>query len=228
MNTSIGSRLTSTNDAIAQMEIKYRRQPGSVRLLAISKTKPIEDILEAKAKGQREFGESYVQEAVTKITALADKELCWHFIGSIQKNKTKQIANHFDWVHSVDRLIIAERLNAHRPLSSPPVQICIQLNLDNEASKSGVPIEQVQGMAKSVSDLPRIKLRGLMAIPQASSDTTKQRHAFARLREQFEQLNTMGFNLDTLSMGTSGDLAAAIAEGATMVRIGTAIFGKRK
>jgi len=227
MYSQIGSRLTNVKAAINQIEVKYQRPPGSVCLLAVGKTKTIEDILEAEAFGQREFGESYVQEAVEKITALADKELCWHFIGPIQKNKTKRVAEHFDWVHSVDRLIIAERLNAQRPSSLPPMQICIQVNIDNEASKSGVLPEQVHSLAKSMHSLPKIKLRGLMAIPHASRSLKQQRQQFAQLRHQLVQLNDLGLNLDTLSMGMSADLEPAIAEGATIVRIGTAIFGKR-
>ena len=152
----------------------------------------------------------------------------WHFIGPIQKNKTKHTAEHFDWVHSVERLIIAERLDSQRPMTLPPIQICIQVNIDDEASKSGVSIDQVQSLAEAVQKFSKLTLRGLMAIPQASSDTTQQRQRFARLRQLLEQLNQSGFNLDTLSMGMSGDLEAAIAEGATMVRVGTAIFGKRQ
>lgn len=228
MDSQIGCRLTNVKTAISQAEIKYRRAPGSVRLLAVSKTKSIADIREAIAHGQYEFGESYVQEAVEKIAALADQDLRWHFIGPIQKNKTKHTAEHFDWVHSVERLIIAERLDSQRPMTLPPIQICIQVNIDDEASKSGVSIDQVQSLAEAVQKFSNLTLRGLMAIPQASSDTTQQRQRFARLRQLLEQLNQSGFNLDTLSMGMSGDLEAAIAEGATMVRVGTAIFGKRQ
>lgn len=225
MSSQIGSHLVSVKAAIKRMEAKYRRTPGSVRLVAVSKTMPVEDILEAQACGQLEFGESYAQEAVRKITALADKRLHWHFIGPVQKNKTRLIAQHFDWVHSVDRLIIAERLNAQRPASLKPIQVCIQINIDNETSKSGIPVERASSLAKSLQDLPRIRLRGLMAIPQAGSGIERQR--FAQLRKQLEQLNQYGLNLDTLSMGMSKNMESAIAEGATIVRIGTAIFGKR-
>ena len=227
MHSTIGTRLDTLMASIQKLESKYKREPGSTRVLAVSKTKPVSDILEAIAHGQREFGESYVQEAIEKITTLSDKKIHWHFIGPIQKNKTRQIAEHFDWIHSVDRMIIADRLNAQRPTSLPPIQICIQVNIDNEATKSGVPMEQVQSLARSVIKLPQLKLRGLMAIPQICSDTNEQRKRFAQLRQQLEQLNHLGLNLDTLSMGMSGDLEPAIAEGATIVRIGTAIFGKR-
>lgn len=227
MHSTIGTRLVTLKASIQKLESKYHREPGSTHLLAVSKTKPVSDILEAIAHGQREFGESYLQEAIEKITSLSDKEIHWHFIGLIQKNKTRQIAEHFDWVHSVDRMIIADRLNAQRPTSLPPIQICIQVNIDNEATKSGVPMEQVQSLAKSVLNLPQVKLRGLMAIPQICSDTNELRKRFAQLRQQLEQLNHLGLNLDTLSMGMSGDLESAIAEGATIVRVGTAIFGKR-
>ncbi len=228
MNSQIGSRINSVKADIRQIETRHQRIPGDVCLVAVSKTKPIADILAAKAAGQRQFGESYVQEAVEKITALADKELIWHFIGPIQKNKTRLIAEHFDWVHSIDRLVIAERLNAQRPKFLPPIQTCIQVNIDNEASKAGVPIEQVQPLAESLAKLPQLNLRGLMTIPQACNDQDEQRQRFAQLRRQLEQLHQLGLKLDTLSMGMSSDLESAIAEGATIVRIGTRIFGKRQ
>jgi pyridoxal phosphate enzyme (YggS family) len=227
MSSQIGSRINSVKADIHQIEIRHQRIPGDVCLLAVSKTKSIADILAAKAAGQSQFGESYVQEAVEKITTLADKELIWHFIGPIQKNKTRLIAEHFDWVHSIDRLVIAERLNAQRPKFLPPIQTCIQVNIDNEASKAGVPIEQVQPLAESLAKLPQLNLRGLMTIPQACNDQDEQRQRFAQLRRQLEQLHQLGLKLDTLSMGMSGDLESAIAEGATIVRIGTSIFGKR-
>jgi len=175
------------------------------------------------------FGESYVQEAINKISHLESQHppLHWHFIGPIQKNKTRSIAEQFQWVHSVDRLVIAKRLNEQRPQSLPPLQICIQVNIDNEASKSGIAIEDIQDLAEQFKPLKRINLRGLMAIPQASSDTDQQRKSFAKLRKQLELINQNGLKLDTLSMGMSGDLEAAIAEGSTIVRVGTAIFGKR-
>lgn len=228
MKSTIGNNLANVNANIQKLESKYQRQPGSIKLLAVSKKKSVEDINEAISHGQREFGESYLQEAVHKITSLSNKELVWHFVGPVQKNKTKQIAEHFDWVHSVDRLIIAERLNTQRPKSLDPIQICIQVNIDNEATKSGVSLGHVQNLALDVVKLPNIKLRGLMAIPPASGDIDVQRQRFKQLREVLVKLNELGLNLDTLSMGMSGDLEAAIAEGATIVRVGTSIFGKRE
>jgi len=227
MNSQIGSRLASVKADIKRMEAKYRRTPGGVCLVAVSKTMSAGDVLEAKLCGQREFGESYIQEAVKKITALEDKELHWHFIGPVQKNKTKLVAQHFDWVHSVDRLIIAERLSAQRPAALEPLQACIQVNVDHEASKSGTSVDEVPELARALQGRPQIRLRGLMAIPQADNDIGRQRQRFAQLRKLLEHLNQFGLNLDTLSMGMSGDLEAAIAEGATIVRVGTAIFGKR-
>ncbi len=227
MSSEIGSRLKSVKAVISQIEAKHERLPGSVRLLAVSKTKSIEEIQIAVQAGQQEFGENYVQEAIEKIVALESKKLCWHFIGPIQKNKTKLIAEYFDWVHSVDRKIIAERLNNQRPPSLPPLQICLQVNLDNEASKSGVGIDQVFNLAKWVQNLPRLNLRGLMTIPRATNDTIQQCKQFAKLRHLLQNINESGISLDTLSMGMSGDFESAIKEGASIVRIGTAIFGER-
>lgn len=236
MNSQIGTRLANVKAAIKGMEVKHQRAPGSVRLVAVSKTMPARDVLEASACGQRDFGESYVQEAVEKITAIDDDNLCWHFIGPIQKNKTRLIARHFDWVHSVDRLIVAERLDAQRPASLTPLRVCIQVNIDNEASKAGVAVDEVADLAQSIRGLSRLRLCGLMTIPRADGDMKQQRQWFAQLRECLEGLkqglvqppSRNNLNLDTLSMGMSGDLESAIAEGATMVRVGTAIFGKRK
>lgn len=212
---------------ILQMENRYKRTPGSVRLLAVSKKKPADEIAATACECQHDFGESYLQEALEKITRLEGRNLCWHFIGPIQKNKTRQIAANFSWVHSIERLVVAERLNAQRPAHLPPIQACIQVNIDRESSKSGVQTDQVQNLATAIQTLPKLKLRGLMAIPRPSNDTIQQRLRFAQLRKLLEQLNQSGFRLDTLSMGMSGDLEAAIAEGATIVRVGTAIFGKR-
>ncbi len=227
MNLSISARLDKIKAEIRELESKYHRKQNSTTLLAVSKTKSVQEIAEAVAHGQKDFGESYIQEAVKKISYLQDKNLRWHFIGPIQKNKTKLIAEHFDWVHSIDRLIIAERLNAQRSQSLPPIQACIQVNIGNETTKSGIPIEHVQNLAKSISKFSQIKLRGLMAIPQICNDINIQRLSFKQLRIQLEKLNELGLNLDTLSMGMSNDMEAAIAEGSTIVRIGTAIFGKR-
>ena len=227
MNSQTGTRLTEVKAMIHRLEARYRRTPGGVRLLAVSKKKPVHEIAAAVRAGQRDFGESYLQEALEKITQLEDRDLCWHFIGPVQKNKTRPIAAHFSWVHSIERLVIAERLNAQRPAHLPPLQTCIQVNIDHETSKSGAHAEQAHDLANALQKLPNLKLRGLMAIPQPSNDTIRQRLRFAQLRKLLEQLNQTGFRLDTLSMGMSGDLEAAIAEGATIVRIGTAIFDKR-
>lgn len=228
MSSVIGTRLNSVKATIRQIEVRHKRPPCSVRLLAVSKTKSIDDIQEAVDSGQQEFGESYVQEAIEKITALKNNNLTWHFIGPIQKNKTKLIAQNFDWVHSVDRKIVADRLNDQRPSSLGPLQICIQINLDNEESKSGVKPSQVLELAKLMQNLPNINLRGLMTIPKVTKDVVQQRQQFAHLRKLLQNVNESGLNLDTLSMGMSGDLESAIAEGATIVRVGTAIFGKRE
>ncbi len=228
MDFNLISRLESVKVEIRQIEEKYSRTPGCVKLLAVSKTKPIEDILQAYEGGQTRFGESYVQEAVGKITALRDKEIEWHFIGPIQKNKTKQIAENFSWVHSIDREIIAQRLNEQRPQSLPALQACIQVNIDDEKTKSGVALHEVESLAHSFNQYSNLKLCGLMAIPQISDDIQQQRQKFTKLKQVLVQLNQLGFNLDTLSMGMSGDLEAAIAEGATIVRVGTAIFGERE
>lgn len=228
-NSQIEANLKRVLETLRILEIKYQRPTNSVELLAVSKAKPIHDILAANFVGQTHFGENYVQEAVEKIEKiqLSKPALHWHFIGPIQKNKTRLIAEHFQWLHSLDRMAIAQRLSDQRPISLPPLQVCIQVNIGNEISKAGVNVDEIQELAESISKLEHIKLRGLMAIPPASSDTSKQRKSFANLRKQFEHLNRDGFALDTLSMGMSGDLEAAIAEGATMVRVGTAIFGKR-
>ncbi len=226
-NSQIKARLLKVEKTIRSLEQKYQRAKNSVQLLAVSKTKPIEDILAAVECGQADFGENYAQEGIEKIEKLSNHNLHWHFIGPLQKNKTRLVAEHFSWVHTIERSIIAERLAAQRPENLPPIQACIQVNIDNEESKSGVLLDEIHELANNIVRLKNIKLRGLMAIPQVSSDTTQQRKAFAKLRQQYESLKQTGFELDTLSMGMSGDLEAAIAEGATIVRVGTAIFGKR-
>ncbi|WXL25363.1 YggS family pyridoxal phosphate-dependent enzyme [Ectopseudomonas mendocina] len=200
------------------------RESSAVGLLAVSKTKPAEAIREAFSAGLRDFGENYLQEALDKQAQLQDLSLTWHFIGPIQSNKTRPIAEHFDWVHSVDRLKIAERLSAQRPAGLEPLNICLQVNVSGEDSKSGCSPEEVSGLAHAVTQLPNLRLRGLMAIPEPTDDPVQQRAAFAKLRTLQESLN---LPLDTLSMGMSHDLEAAIAEGATWVRIGTALFGAR-
>lgn len=207
------------------------RARADVQLLAVSKTFPAEAVLEAVGAGQTAFGENYLQEALDKIAAvsaaLPGRRLEWHFIGPIQSNKTRPIAAHFDWVHTVERRKIAERLSEQRPDALGPLNICLQVNISGEASKSGVSAAELPGLARHVAQLPRLRLRGLMAIPEPETDVSRQRAAFARLRVLFDALRAEGIALDTLSMGMSADLGAAVAEGATIVRIGSAIFGSR-
>ena len=212
---------------IRTAEQRYHRSPGSVRLLAVSKTQPVAAVAALAAAGQLCFGENYVQEALDKITALAALNLEWHFIGPLQANKTREVAEHFAWVHSVDRLKIAERLSAQRPAGLPPLNVCLQVNIDREPTKHGLDVDEVTAVAQAVAGLPKVRLRGLMAIPAPAADADAQRRPLARLRELQESLNATGLALDTLSMGMSDDLEAAIAEGATLVRIGTALFGSR-
>ncbi|OGA19658.1 MAG: YggS family pyridoxal phosphate enzyme [Betaproteobacteria bacterium RIFCSPLOWO2_02_FULL_63_19] len=203
------------------------RPESSVRLVAVSKTHPAESIRAAVSVGQRDFGENYVQEALVKIGALADLALVWHFIGPIQSNKARPIAESFHWVHSLDREKIATRLSEARPGNLPPLNVCIEVNVSGEPSKSGVAPQAVAGLARQTCALPRLRLRGLMAIPEPTSDIRLQRRQFRTLRELKDELVRSGLDLDTLSMGMSADMEAAIAEGSTMVRIGTAIFGPR-
>lgn len=224
--------ISETINSLAQ---EFDRNAQDVSLLAVSKTFDASAVLEAIQAGQRQFGENYVQEAVEKIHQINSlllndelkKQVIWHFIGPIQSNKTRQIAENFSWVHSIDREKIALRLSEQRPQNLPDLQVCIQVNIDDELSKSGVAKEDVLSLAQKINTMPRLKLRGLMAVPAASDDETKQRHAFKQLRELKQSLQEQGIDMDTLSMGMSGDLRAAIAEGASIVRIGSAIFGKR-
>ena len=213
----VGSRIQTATQAA-------HRPENSVQLLAVSKTKPAEALREAYAAGLRDFGENYLQEALSKQLELADLPLIWHFIGPIQSNKTRAIAEHFDWVHSVDRLKIAQRLSEQRPAELPPLIICIQVNVSGEASKSGCTPEDLPALAAAISALPRLKLRGLMAIPEPTDDRAEQDAAFAAVQKLRASLD---LPLDTLSMGMSHDLESAIAQGATWVRIGTALFGAR-
>ena len=207
------------------------RPRSTVQLLAVSKTFPAEAVLEAAASGQRAFGENYLQEGIDKIAAVAkalpDTPLEWHFIGPIQSNKTRPIAEHFQWVHGVEREKIAQRLNDARPEALPPLNVCIQINVSGEASKSGAAPGTEGALAAAIAGMPRLKLRGLMAIPEPTTDAGLRRRRFALLRELKQGLEAAGHKLDTLSMGMSDDLEAAIAEGATLVRVGTAIFGRR-
>lgn len=207
------------------------RPLNAARLLAVSKTKPAELIRQAWQLGQREFGENYLQEALEKQTQLADlDDIVWHFIGPLQSNKTRAVAEHFAWVHSVDREKIARRLNEQRPKNLPPLNVCLQVNISAEPSKSGVSLEALPDLAREVANLPNLRLRGLMAIPAPANSLTEQRRSFARLRHALEQLQQAlpETPLDTLSMGMSDDLEAAVQEGATLVRLGTAIFGARE
>lgn len=205
------------------------RPAGEVTLLAVSKTFPAAAVRAAFEAGQRAFGENYVQEGVDKIARLDDLRaaLCWHFIGPLQSNKTRTVAEHFDWVHAIDRLRIAQRLSAQRPAGMAPLQVCLQVNISGEASKSGAAPDEVPALARAVAALPGLRLRGLMAIPEPVTDVTAQRRPFAALRTLLDALRADGLAVDTLSMGMSADMEAAIAEGATLVRIGTAIFGAR-
>jgi len=206
---------------------KSQRVTGDILVLAVSKNHPREAVEAAYRCGLREFGESYLQEALAKIAELESLALVWHFIGPIQSNKTRAIAENFHWVHSVDREKIARRLSDHRPASLPDLQCCLQVNISGEASKSGISLDELPRLAEKVMALPRLQLRGLMAIPAASSDPAKQRAAFARLRQAMTDLAPLAPGMDTLSMGMSGDCEAAIAEGSTIRRVGTDIFGSR-
>jgi len=199
-----------------------------VRLLAVSKTKPVQAVLEAARAGQREFGENFVQEGLGKIRDAGRDDLVWHFIGHLQSNKTRPVAEYFQWVHTVDRLKIARRLSEQRPHHAPDLNVCIEVNIDSEATKSGVSPQEVAALAHQVACLPRLRLRGLMCLPAERQDFDEQRRPFAATRQLLESLNRQGLGLDTLSMGMSADYAAAIYEGATIVRIGTALFGERK
>ncbi len=222
--STIADNILQVSSRIHAATLAANRAENSVQLLAVSKTKPAQDLREAYAAGLRDFGENYLQEALGKQLELADLPLIWHFIGPIQSNKTRAIAEHFDWVHSVDRLKIAQRLSEQRPADLPPLNICIQVNVSGEASKSGCTPADLPALANAISNLPRLKLRGLMAIPEPTEDRVAQDAAFAAVQNLQSSLN---LPLDTLSMGMSHDLESAIAQGATWVRIGTALFGAR-
>ncbi|HEX6639188.1 MAG TPA: YggS family pyridoxal phosphate-dependent enzyme [Steroidobacteraceae bacterium] len=223
----------ATLDAISEACRAAGRTVDSVTLLAVSKGQSAAAIDAAASAGAEHFGENFLQEALPKLQALTGRELTWHFIGRLQANKTRPVAEHFQWVHGVDRLKIAERLSAQRPFHAPPLNVCLQLNVGGEASKGGVPAAEMPALARAVRELPGLKLRGLMCMPPAESDVERQRQWFREARQVFDYLNErgiasdQGMGLDTLSMGTSADFPAAIAEGATIVRIGTAIFGPR-
>ena len=225
--TTISTNLQAVRARITAAAQLAGRAVEDIRLLAVSKTFPPERIREAAQAGQIAFGENYLQESLGKIAALADLGLEWHFIGPLQSNKTRPVAEHFSWVHGIERLKIAERLSAARGAARPPLQVCIQVNVSGEASKSGVSPGETAALAHAVAGLPNLRLRGLMAIPEPTDDMPLARQRFAMLRELREVLNKAGMALDTLSMGMSHDLEAAILEGATIVRVGTAIFGER-
>jgi pyridoxal phosphate enzyme (YggS family) len=229
--STIAANLQAVEATIAAAAQAANRPVSSVQLLAVSKTFPMEAVLDAIAAGQRAFGENYLQEGVEKIAAVAraqpDTAVEWHFIGPIQSNKTRPIATHFAWVHTVERLKIAQRLSEQRPPELGPLNICLQVNISGEATKSGATPTELPELARQVAALPNLKLRGLMAIPEPQTDPALQRAAFATLRQLADGLRAGGLEIDTLSMGMSGDMASAILEGATIVRVGSAIFGSR-
>lgn len=225
--TEIKNRLQHVLQQIRAAETAANRPANSVKLLAVSKTWPADKLRELALAGQQDFGENYLQEALGKITELADLALTWHFIGPIQSNKTRNIAEQFDWVHSVDRLKIAKRLSEQRPQNLAPLNICLQVNIDAEDSKAGVSVDALMDLAIQVHKLANLQLRGLMVIPQATDDINIQHETFRRSFQLYQGLQAQLPNIDSLSMGMSADLPAAIAEGSTMVRIGTALFGQR-
>ena len=226
--TTIAANLQAVRERIARAAQAAGRPASDIALLAVSKTFPAGKVAEACAAGQHAFGESYLQEAVEKVTRLSHLQIEWHFIGPVQSNKTRAIAGHFQWVHSIEREKIAVRLNEARPANLPPLDVCIQINVSGEGSKSGIAPGEELALARAIAALPRLRLRGLMAIPEPTPDTGLQRRRFALLRGIKDKLVAAGIPLDTLSMGMSDDLEAAIAEGATLVRVGTAIFGQRE
>ena len=225
--SSIAENYSSIGQQIKLATQKAGRDANAVTLLAVSKTRTAEDIRGLYQLGQRQFGENYTQEALEKIAALSDLPIIWHFIGPIQSNKSRSIAEHFDWVHSVDRLKIAKRLSEQRPSHLPALNICVQVNISHELSKSGCLPESAEALLNQIAELPNLSLRGLMTIPAATTDKTEQRQALASMKHLFETLQKKHPSLDTLSMGMSNDMEIAIQEGATMVRIGTALFGPR-
>jgi len=224
---TIEQNLARLRQEIRDCARKYQRDPDDITLLAVSKKQPPEALLAARRAGQSDFGENYLQEAQAKIEALAGEDCRWHFIGALQSNKTREVATYFDWVHTLDRARIARRLNDQRPEGLAPLSVCIQVNISGEASKSGVAPAELAALAETVAGLPRLVLRGLMTLPAPARDLAAQRRPFAELRAAFASLRANGHELDTLSMGTTADREAAIAEGATVLRLGTAIFGPR-
>jgi pyridoxal phosphate enzyme (YggS family) len=223
----VTENLRKIRDLLHSAAIEANRDPAEVRLLAVSKKQSLEKIREAYAAGQRDFGENFVQEGVEKIEAMAKDDLTWHFIGHLQSNKTRVVAEYFDWVHTIDKFKTARRLSDQRPDDLPPLNVCLQVNVDDEESKSGVTPEALPELAAACRDLPNIRLRGLMCLPAIRENPDEQRIPFAVLRKLAEKLRTGGVDTDTLSMGMTADFRAAILEGATIVRIGTALFGER-
>jgi PLP dependent protein len=221
------SLVAQVQQRIAATEQTYGRSPGSVSLLVVSKTRSPSEILAVNQAGPSQFGENYLQEALPKIHALTGHTLEWHFIGAVQSNKAEPIARHFEWVHTVDREKIAAHLNQHRPLDKPPLNVCLQVNISGESSKSGIRLNELPALVSAIAGYPRLRLRGLMTLPAPTTDFAVQRQAFRLLANAFYELKQLGYPLDTLSMGTSEDFIAAIAEGATLVRLGTAVFGPR-
>lgn len=226
--SNVRERLLETRNRISSAAMRYGREADSVRLIAVSKTQPANAIRALAELGQMDFGENYLQEALPKLTALADLPLTWHFIGQLQANKTRTVAEHFHWVHTLDRERIAVRLNEQRSAHAPPLNVCIQVRLEDEPGKGGISKTELAPLARSVLQLPRLRLRGLMCIPPPREGFEAQRQLFAELADCARELRAQGMPLDTLSMGMTGDLEAAVAAGATCVRIGTAIFGERK
>ena len=224
---AIAARLIATRERIAAAERCYDRKPGSVTLVAVTKAQDADAVFTAYQAGQRHFGESYLQEALPKLLALTELDIAWHFIGAMQSNKTRDIAGRFAWVHSVDRLKIAERLNEQRPQHLPPLNVCVQVNIGAERQKAGISPTLLPSFFEQLLKLKRLRVRGLMVLPPASEDFEEQRSYFRRLKLTFEALRSQAYPIDTLSMGMSGDLEAAIAEGATLVRVGSALFGDR-
>jgi len=223
----VTENLNVVKDLLRTAALEAGRDPAGIRLLAVSKKQPVEKIREAHACGQRDFGENFVQEGVAKIEALADLDLTWHFIGHLQSNKTRVVAENFDWVHTIDKLKTARRLSEQRPDDLPPLNVCLQVNVDDEDSKSGAAPAAVPELAAACAELPGLRLRGLMCLPAVRDDFETQRKPFARLRELRDQVGQSGVEMDTLSMGMTADYRAAIFEYATIVRIGTALFGAR-
>jgi len=224
----VTENLRKIRDLLDKAAVDAGRRPEDVHLLAVSKKQPLDKIIEAIAAGQRDFGENTVQEGTEKVTKLAKKELDWHFIGHLQSNKTRIVAEHFDWVHTIDKLKTAKRLSSQRPDSRGNLNVCIQVNIDDESAKSGASRADVINLAQEIATLPRLKLRGLMCLPAIRESFDEQRVPFALLHEYAQILQKQGLDIDTLSMGMTGDYRAAIFEGATIVRIGTAVFGARE